>query len=102
MGAHPRAREPRPTRAQIRKVPALFVSSACMILNSVAEYMLSRRDKPVLPGHTIELGRDTLLLLQEGRADEAAGYDESHYRVPVLTITALEPACACCEPRASA
>jgi hypothetical protein len=87
---------------EIRRVPGLFVREACRILNSVAEYMLTRRDKPVLPGHTVELGRDSVLLMLEGKPDHEAGYDESHYHVPVLTITALEPACELCGPRARA
>ncbi len=87
---------------EIRHVPALFVSSACRILNSVAEYMLENPDRPVLPGHTMELDRATLLLFHEGKGDDEAGYDSSHYRAPVLTITALEPLCACCGPAASA
>ncbi len=87
---------------EIRRVPALFVSSACRILNSVAEYMLENGDRPVLPGHTMELDRATLLLFHEGKADDAAGYDSSHYRAPVLTITALEQSCERCRPEAAA
>ncbi len=87
---------------EIRRVPPLFVASGCEILNSVAEYLLTETDRPVLPGHTMELGRHTMLLFLEGKADHAGGYDESHYREPVLTITALEPACSLCTPAASA
>jgi hypothetical protein len=87
---------------EIRNVPALFVSSACRILNMVAEYMLEHHDKPVLPGHTMELDRATLLLFHQGTAADEAGYDSSHYRVPVLRITALEQLCERCKPRAAA
>ncbi len=87
---------------EIRHVPPLFVSSATRILNSVAEYMLEHGDRPVLPGHTMELDRATLLLFREGKADDAAGYDESHYRGPVLTIGALAQLCDRCRPKASA
>ncbi len=87
---------------EIRHVPPLFVSSAGRILNSVAEYMLGNEDKPVLPGHTMELDRATLLLFSEGKADAAAGYDASHYRVPVLTIHALEQLCEECRPKVNA
>ncbi len=97
---HGLARHGRP-ELEIRKVPSLFVDSACGILNDVAEYMLTR-GRPIAVGDTVEYGRDTVLLLLEGKADEASGYDESHYRVPVLTITALERACEHCKPRATA
>lgn len=87
---------------EIRHVPPLFVSSACSILNSVAEYMLENEEKPVLPGHTMDYDRATLLLFHEAKADDEAGYDSSHYRTPVLAITALDQLCERCKPGAAA
>ncbi len=93
---HGLARYGRP-ELEIRKVPPLFATSAARMLNEIAEYLLESK-RPMLPGHTMELGRD-LLLMQEGKPDEAHGYDELHYRVPVLTVTAIEPECEFCPPR---
>lgn len=87
---------------EIRHVPPLFVSSACSMLNRVAQYMLENDDRPVLPGHTMELDRATLLLFHEATADDDAGYDSSHYQVPVLRITAIDQLCEHCGPRAQA
>jgi hypothetical protein len=93
---HGLARYGRP-ELEIRKVPALFATSAAHMLNEIAEYLLESR-KPMLPGHTMELGRDMLLML-EGKPDAEHGYDELHYRVPVLTVTAIERACEYCAPK---
>ncbi len=96
---HGLARHGKP-ELEIRRVPALFLSAAGRMLNEIAEYMLEG-GRPIRPGDTMELGR-TMLLMLEGKPDEEGGYDEWHYRVPVLTVTALDPACEYCETQARA
>jgi hypothetical protein len=87
---------------EIRNVPSLFMSSATSLLNGVADYMLNHTKKPILPGQNMGWDRATILHFHEGSADEAAGYNNNHYKTPVLTISALEPTCAHCDPKVKA
>ncbi len=96
---HGLARHGKP-ELEIRMVPSMFFASAGRMLNEIGQYMLDS-GRSIRPGDTMELGR-TLLLMLEGKADEEGGYDGSHYRVPVLTVTALDHACEYCETKARA
>lgn len=96
---HGLARHGKP-ELEMRRVPSLFFCSAGQMLNDIGQYMLDS-GRSIRVGDTMELGR-TLLLMLEGKADEEGGYDASHYRVPVLTVTALEHACEQCAAKARA
>lgn len=87
---------------EIRNVPSIFGTAACSMLNGIADYMVNHATKPILPGQHMEWDRATILRFHEGKADEAAGYDENHYKTPVLTVTARDFECSCCTPETKA
>jgi hypothetical protein len=63
---------------ELRNVPRFLRGPACALLNEVADYLLNRATRPLLPGQTMLLGRDVLLFVESG-PDERAGYDRLHY-----------------------
>jgi hypothetical protein len=81
---------------EIRGVPTLFLSSACALLNHIADYMLNVSTAPVQAGETMQTDRATVLRFHPSKADEANDYDANHYLVDVLRVDAIEMPCECC------
>lgn len=77
LHTHGLARHGKP-ELELRHVPMFLRTPACSLLNRVADYLLNDATAPLLPGQTMLLGNEAILLVAS-RPDEDAGYDSLHY-----------------------